>query len=106
MWVQEEESSRELQYHKVNASENGADLFTKALEHDSIRRHTEAMGCEFMIGRDPIALTVNNLSAKVNMEKLAMEVECGFVDKNGLAQQNLHKQRVTDLERRCIHGAC
>ena len=65
--VQEKEASRELQYHNVTGIDNSADLFTKALEHDSIRRHTEAMGCEIMFGRDPIAFTVNDLSAKVSM---------------------------------------
>ena len=59
-WVQEKEASRELQYHKVEGSDHGADLFTKALDRDSIVRHTEAVGREFMFGRDPIALTVNN----------------------------------------------
>ena len=33
LWVQEKERSRELQYHKVKGSDNGADLFTKALDH-------------------------------------------------------------------------
>ena len=32
----------------------------------------------FMFGRDPIALTVNNLSAKVSMENLAMGMESRF----------------------------
>ena len=53
--VQEKEASRELQYHKVKRSDNRADLFTKALDHDSTVRDTEAMGCEFVFGRDPIA---------------------------------------------------
>ena len=30
-------------------------------ERDSIVRHTEAMRCEFVFGRDPIAFTVNSL---------------------------------------------
>ena len=75
LWVQEKEASRDLQYHKVNGSDNSSDLFTKALDHDSILRHTEAMGCEYMFGRDPIALTVNSLNAKVDMENLAREME-------------------------------
>ena len=73
--VQEKEASRELQCHKVRGSDNSVDLFTKAVEHDSIVRHTDAMGCECMFGRDPIALTVRNLNAKVNMENFAQEVE-------------------------------
>ena len=78
MWVQEKEASRELQYHKVKSSDNSADLFAKAHAHHSIRRHTEAMGCEFMFGRDPIAFTVNNFGAHVIMGKEASEVENGF----------------------------
>ena len=58
LWVQEKEASREWQYHKVKGSDNSANLFTKALEHDSVRWHSEAMGCEFTFGRDPIAFTV------------------------------------------------
>ena len=38
LWVQEKEASRELEYHKVKGSDNSADLFKKALDHDSIRR--------------------------------------------------------------------
>ena len=76
LWAQEKEASRELQYHKVKGSENGADLFTKALDHDSIVRHTEAM-----FGRDPIAFTVNNPSATVSMQKLALGAGEHFQDK-------------------------
>ena len=50
--VQEKETSR---------SDNSANLFTKALDHDSIVRHTEVMGCELLFRRDPIAFTVNNM---------------------------------------------
>ena len=75
LWAQEKEALRELQYHKVKGSNNSADLFTKALDHDSIVRHTEAMGCEFVFGRDPIAFTVNNLSAKLSMESVAREIK-------------------------------
>ena len=109
LWVQEKEASRELQCHKVKSSDHCADLFTKALDHD-----TEAMGCEFMFGRDPVAFTVNNLSAKVSMETMAIEIgepvqdkrKNGCVDKNGLAPQNLqdHKQGRTDLERRWVQS--
>ena len=45
LWVQEKEASRELQYHKVKGSDNNSDLFTKALDHDSIRRQNEANSC-------------------------------------------------------------
>ena len=44
LWVQEKESSREIQHHKGKGSDSSADLFTKALDHDSNVRHTEAMG--------------------------------------------------------------
>ena len=36
LWVQEKEASRETQHRKVKGSENIADLFTKALDHDSV----------------------------------------------------------------------
>ena len=78
----------------------------RRFDHDSIVRHTEAMGCEFVFGRDPIAFTVNNLSAKVKVENLAREVKNGRVNANGLAQQNLqdHEQGRTKFERRCIQS--
>ena len=41
--MQEKEASRELQSHKVKGRDNSADLFTKALDHDSIVRHTKDM---------------------------------------------------------------
>ena len=48
------------------------------LDHDSIVRHTEATGREFVFVRDPIAFTVNNLSAKLSMESVAREMEHRF----------------------------
>ena len=66
LWVQEKEASRELQSQKVKGSDNSADLFTKALDHNSNMRHTESMGSEFMFGRDPLAFIVNNSSATLS----------------------------------------
>ena len=63
---------------KVKGSDNSADLFTKALDHDSIRRHTEHMDSEFTHGKGPLALTVYSLSATLSMVKVAMEVEKRF----------------------------
>ena len=101
---------------KSKAVRTALTCFTKALEHDSIRRHTEAMGCEFVFGRDPIAFTVHNLSAKVRIEKIGNgnrepvqdKRKNGRLDKDGLAQQNLHHhtQERTDLESRCIQSDC
>ena len=36
------------------------------------------MGGEFQVGRGPIALTVNNMSSKANMERLEQEVKAEF----------------------------
>ena len=69
-----------LQYHKVKDSDTSADLFTKAHEQCSIVRHPEAMGCDFTFGRDPIPLTVNNSTAKVDMENLARFKTSGRMD--------------------------
>ena len=74
LWVQEKEASREVQYRKLTGSDNSADLLTKALDHDSSVRHTEAVGCEFVFGRDPIAFTVNNPSAKLSIEGVPQEM--------------------------------
>ena len=106
LWVQEKEASRELRYQKVRSSDNSADLFTKARDHDSIRRHTESMGSEFVFGRDPLAFTVNSLSAKVSMEKVAMEMDRRErMDENGHSQQNFdNKHGRTDLEIRRVQS--
>ena len=102
LWVQEKEASRELQHHKVQVSDSSADLFTKAPDHDSIV-HTEATGREFVFGRDPIALTVNNLSAKLNMEKVAREVEHRFKTrgrKDAWTRMDLHSKTHKATNRR------
>ena len=61
--------------HHVNYSTTEAVTATTALicsprhlPQDSVMRHTEAMGCEYMFGKDPIAFTVNNLCANVSLE--------------------------------------
>ena len=64
--AQDKEASRELEYHKFKSTDNSA---------DSVRRHTETMRCAFVFGRDPMAFSVNNLSANVSMEKAAMEMD-------------------------------
>ena len=71
MSPKKKEASRELQYHKIKGSDNNADLFTKALDHDSIKRHTESIGCGFMFEKDPFALTVDNVSAALSVKTLA-----------------------------------
>ena len=68
LWVHEKETPRELQHHKIKGSDNSADLFTKVLDHGSIKRHTEPMGCEFFL-RGPFAFTVNNLSARLSKKR-------------------------------------
>ena len=95
LWVQEKEASRELQYHKVKGSDFSADLFTKALDHDSIRSYTESTGSDFMFGRDPLAFTVNNLSATLSMETEATEMERQFGTKgrmDGWTRKDLHSK--------------
>ena len=72
--VSEKEATRAFLYHKVKAGDNSANLSTKALDHASIVKHTEAMGGEFMAWVDPLAFTVNSISARVSMEKLAQDV--------------------------------
>ena len=68
-----------------------------------------------MFGRDPIAFTANNLSAKVSIENLTLEAESRFKTNermdawtNGFAPQNLrdHEQGRTDMERLCVQSDC
>ena len=99
---------------KSKAANNSFDLFTKALDHDSIVQHTDAVGCEFIFGRDPIALTVSNLSAKLNMENAAREAEYRFKTSGRMdawTRMDLHSTTYkttnrggSNLERHCIHS--
>ena len=84
-----------MRYHKVQGSENNAGVFTKELDHDGVVRHTEVWEVSFRFGRDPFALTVNNMSARVNMEKCAQGDGTKFKTMGGWTRGH-----DTDLNRR------
>ena len=66
-----------------------------------------------MFGKDPLAFTVNNISATLNMETVALEVEKRFgkgrmdvwtrMDLHDKTHKTKNKGR-TDLERRCMQS--
>ena len=72
LWVQQKEASPELQYRKVKGRDNGADLFVKAIDHDSIVRYTEAL--ELRSNRTH----GHQHECKSKCGKLSLEVESRF----------------------------
>ena len=64
--VQEKAASEELKYKKICGLKNIADLFTKPLDWQSLKMHTEAMNCKFTEGRDDMGYQINNINKKTN----------------------------------------
>ena len=63
LWIQEKSMNDELQYRKVAGTKNAADLFTKVLSWDELKRHMDTMKSEF-VGGDVLGFLekeVNNL---------------------------------------------
>ena len=58
LWIQHKVTKKELTLHKVDGSENMADLFTKVLSWPTIAKFLDKMGLEFMTGRATSALDV------------------------------------------------
>ena len=63
LWVQEVMAKREVEYGKVPGSENTSDLFTKALDGETIDKHTAGISCEFAEGKDDLAYTIHFVGA-------------------------------------------
>ena len=55
LWVQERVASGDLQLHKINGKLNPADLLTKYLGSEDIRKNMERFGLVTLSGRSPIA---------------------------------------------------
>ena len=55
LWVQEVMAKREVDYGKVPGSENLSDLFTKALDGETIDKHVYGTNCEFSEDKDDLA---------------------------------------------------
>ena len=64
LWIQEKNESKELRFDKVLGEANPADMYTKVLASDAIRKHMSTMGFEYADGKDDIALTINELVAE------------------------------------------
>ena len=64
LWVQEKAATEELIYNKVAGQHNIADLFTKALDWQTILFHTENIGSKFTEGRDAMGYQVAHLDRR------------------------------------------
>ena len=60
----EKNKSKELRFDKVLGEANPADMYTKVLASDAIRKHMSTMGFEYADGKDDIALSINELVAE------------------------------------------
>ena len=58
LWVQDKRASGELDYQKVDGSENPGDLMTKHLGSGLMRNHVESLSLEVRGGRAKESLTV------------------------------------------------
>ena len=67
LWVQEVMSKREVDYGKVPGSENLSDLFTKALDGETIDKHVHGTSCEYVEGKDDLAYTIHYVGAGPDM---------------------------------------
>ena len=64
LWIQEKNESKELRFDKVLGEANPADMYTKVLASDAIRKHMSTMGFEYADGKDDTALSINELVAE------------------------------------------
>ena len=64
LWIQVKNESKELRFDKVLGEANTADMYTKVLASDAIRKHMSTMCFEYADGKDDIALTINELVAE------------------------------------------
>lgn len=55
LWIQHRRSLGSITYLKVNGKDNPADLLTKGLDGESIRRHVHHLNFEFYRGRHQLA---------------------------------------------------
>ena len=51
LWLQEKVADRHLSMHKVHGMNNPADMLTKAVNAETLRRHLEFAGLEVAEGR-------------------------------------------------------
>ena len=59
-------AKREVDYGKVPGSENISDLFTKALDGETIDKHIIGTSCEFKEGKDELAYTIHYIGASLD----------------------------------------
>ena len=55
LWVQDKVANGQLTISKIGTRDNIADILTKHVDNETIKRHVLAMGCEFRTGRHELA---------------------------------------------------
>ena len=66
LWIQEKAMNEELQYRKIVGTKNAADLFTKVLSWDEIKRHVDTMKSEF-VGGDVLGILEHEVNHLVDV---------------------------------------
>ena len=63
LWIQQTAAEKRLEFGKVLGRDNPADLYTKYLDWEPIRRHSEKISGKFEDGRAASASELHNLKA-------------------------------------------
>ena len=61
LWIQDKVKIKQISIKKINGKSNPADLLTKHLPIEDVRRHMSAIHFELAIGRASKSLTINNV---------------------------------------------
>merc|ERR1711884_964058 len=63
LWIQQTAAEKRLKFGKVLGRDNPADMYTKYLDWDTIRRHSERVSADFVDGRASTAPELHTLRA-------------------------------------------
>ena len=60
LWVQQKKEDKEVEFHKVEGTQNPADMLTKHLASDRLQEHGRRAGLEFREGRAESGLQLSS----------------------------------------------
>ena len=63
LWIRDKVNNKQITATNVNGNLNPADLLTKHLPIEDLRRHVSTLGFEWMIGRAFQSLTISNVQS-------------------------------------------
>ena len=83
LWIQQTVAEKRLRFSKVLGRDNPANLFTKPLDWQTIRRHSERISVDFADGRASVAPQLHSLTAMYDTNELDHEYEGMFDSSSG-----------------------